>query len=738
MKTTSLPVEHYDVVVLGGGMAGVCAALAAARAGAKTVIIQDRPVFGGNSSSEIGVHIVGADELGSHRFSRETGLIDELFADNVRFPNLQGSPSVWSLVLWATLRDQPNLTVHLNAVAYEPQVVENRIKSVTVHQTTTERFWRVTGDVFIDSTGDGRVGYEAGAEYMWGRESRDQFDEPLGQPVADRYTMGNTVYFRARDMGRPVPFVAPPWAHTFESDSSFPGGWKDCPHDIRLLTNPRGGYWWIECGGTLDTVKDAEAIRDQLLCYAVGVWEHIKNRGDHGAENYVLESIGFVPGRRESRRFIGDYIMRQRDVESPQPFPDTIAYGGWHIDMHHPQGIASPDRYWHGALLKRRYAIPFRSLYSHNIDNLMFAGRNVSATHVAMATMRVMATCALMGQAAGYAAYLCRKHDCLPRQIYERHIEELQQALLLQDVYLPGVRERAPNNLARSAKVTASSEKVLRFAEPTEYRPLARPAAQSFFISKPTLTNIQLPLENLTGEQTEVVIRLRSGYEIDDFTSTTDLAVSRATVPPGRHLVDFALSQVNLDVNAPYWIQVDANPSVAWGYSREEVPATQAGVEQDQIFTPPGSQRFIRRIRGCYGMSLTPPSHCFGPAQVLTGVNRPERSSNVWISADPCPQWLRLEWPKPVSIRRIQITFDNDLDRTRTQWSEGGCIPALVRDYRVLACDGPAERVLVEVTDNHQRVRWHDVGHQDVSALRIELLSTWGLNEARVVEVRVF
>ena len=402
--------QEYDVIVVGGGMAGVCAAIASARHGAKTALIQDRPVLGGNASSEIRMHICGADCSGGRPNTRETGILEELRLEN-QARNPQRSATMWDLIVWEAVTQQPNLDLFLNcqvtqvrstagrALASGKPGKPGRIESLRAIQTSTESTLSFEGGIVIDCTGDGRVGYLAGAEYRVGREAQSEFGEPWAPKRADKLRLGSSLLFTARDLGEPVPFVRPAWAHRFRTCEDLPhrghgGSWEY-------------GYWWIEFGGTLDTIKDNERIRDELLKYLFGVWDHIKNQRDHGAENWALDWFGFLPGKRESRRLLGDHVLTQGDVEAYTRFDDTVAYGGWPIDIHAYGGICDPAPPARFGGLTDIYTLPYRMLYSRNIENLMMAGRDASATHLAHGSTRVMGTCAVMGQAAGTAAAMC-------------------------------------------------------------------------------------------------------------------------------------------------------------------------------------------------------------------------------------------------------------------------------------------------------------------------------------------
>lgn len=461
MQETTL---RCEVLVAGGGPAGVPCALAAARSGAKVILVQDRPVLGGNASSEVRMHIVGADCSGGRgkeleTEAREGGIIEEIRLETcVRNP--QRSASMLDLILYEKCRAEPNLTLLLNTTVVGAKVEGKRIVAAIAERQSTEDRFFIEADVFVDCTGDGRLGAEAGAPFRRGREAKDEFGESLAQDVADDKTLGSTLLFQARKMPYPVPFTPPPWARKFTEE------------DLRLRPHAtagvdRGleyGYWWVEWGGHLDTIKDNEAIRDELLAIMLGVWDHIKNGGDHGADHWALDWFGFLPGKRESRRFIGQYILREQDLMESRAFPDAIAYGGWPIDTHPPEGIDAPDQPpCHQIPLPHLYDIPLRACLSADLENLMFAGRNISATHVAFASTRVMATCAVVGQGVGTAAAAAVREGIPPAALPGRPdvMQRIQQQLLRDDAYLIGRVNEDPGDVARQARVEASSEQPL-------------------------------------------------------------------------------------------------------------------------------------------------------------------------------------------------------------------------------------------------------------------------------------
>ncbi len=438
-----------DLAIVGGGMAGVCAALAAARNGLRVVLIQDRSVLGGNASSEVRMHIVGADCHGQKKGLRESGLIEELKLEDT-YRNPHRSYSQWDLLLYEKVKLEPLITLLLDTACIGCVVEAEKIQSITALRNSTEEEFQITARFFADCSGDSRLGYEAGADYSMGRESRSEFDGPLAPANADAYTLGSSILITGREYPEPQNFTSPGWARKFIR--------SDFKH--RPIHSYEYGYWWFEWGGQLDMIADNESIRHELLRIALGVWDYIKNSGDHpNAANWALDWVGSIPAKRESRRLLGPHILTQHDVQSGTIFPDTVAYGGWAIDIHPPQGVDVPEEPpCTQTYLNQIYGIPFRSLHSRNIKNLLFAGRNISATHVAFASTRVMATCAVMGQAVGTAAALAveRKLE-LSYFDQEKCARDLQQRLLKDDAFIPSVRHERALEMAGICQVTASS-----------------------------------------------------------------------------------------------------------------------------------------------------------------------------------------------------------------------------------------------------------------------------------------
>ena len=448
-----------DLCVVGGGVAGTYAAITAARLGLKTVLIHERPVFGGNASGEIRMWICGAQQ----RLYKEAGLQEEFEIANYFF-NPTKNHYLNDALLYRAVEREKNLTALLNCTCFaadtqpadmqsgdtQPADTQNaKIQSVTAYQMTTQTFYKVQAKYFADCSGDSILAPLTGAHYMYGREAAEEYGEHTERPhaVRDRKTMGNSLLIQARDVGHKVQFTAPDFAEKVSVQKLKEKGVS--------LEKTSENFWYIELGGNVDTIAEAETLNRRLLALCLGVWDTIKNSGEFNADNFDLEFLGFLPAKRESRRMKGDYVLTANDILSGGSFGDTVAYGGWGLDDHNPDGFDGKESNYN-QVVHNVYGIPYRCLYSENIENLFFAGRNISATHLATSSARVMGTCGCIGQAVGAAAFVAKKYDLSPRAAGE-HIAEIQQQLLALDCYLPGV-VREVSGICKEASLSVCGE----------------------------------------------------------------------------------------------------------------------------------------------------------------------------------------------------------------------------------------------------------------------------------------
>ena len=721
----------FDVVVVGAGAAGCCAAIASARMGVKTALIQNRPVLGGNASIELGVGISGAGS--AHANARESGIIEEAGRVKARY----GYPKM-SEPFRIAADAGANLSVFLNNHVFAVTMEGNgRIAAVKAVDTLDGSIWVYRGKMFIDCTGDGWVGYYAGAKYRLGREARDEFGEDLAPEQADTITMsgcimgGRSISYRAEDTGRPVEYTPPPWAAQLPPAEEFgrrPRGFT-------------GGQWWLEHRGDIDDIWDAEQARDELIRISFGYWDYIKNAWpeQQRAATYALTYVPIVDAKRESRRLVGDYILTQNDVMSAAVFPDRISYGGWPLDVHHPRGIFSGkegpfDCNPHVPI----YTIPFRCLYSKNIDNLLFAGRDVSVTHMALGSVRVQGTLAALGQAAGTAAALCLEHGVTPRGLYEHRIDELQQTLVKHDQYIPGIVNEDPDDLARTATVAASSTALFEPFGKADVQlggvhPLNMPRAVLFPVgANEKLDEIAVFLKSDRDQETGITLHLRAAKRSGDFSSARDLRTVQAVVPPQTESwVTFA---PDCPIEAPYlWVWLPQTDGVSWRLM-ERAPGGSCRAYGN------GQSRTVVKNQ-YYAFYTSPPIRVatdYRPENILNGVTRIiGEMSNLWASdsTQPLPQWIELGFDSPTELNTVYLTFDTDMNAA---YHTVPLVPQCVRDYDLAYHDGAAWHTVDSVTANFQRRRVHRFDTVMVSKLRLTIHATNGAPSARVFEIRAY
>jgi hypothetical protein len=715
-------------------------------------------VLGGNSSSEIRVNPVGAAGSGYRRDARETGIMEEIFlASRSRSYGLRQSNGrhypMWDVILNELVEAEPNLTLMLNTRVISVETTdddrsgyERAVTGLTAVQQGTEAVLHVVPEMVIDATGDGFIAVQAGAPFRYGRESRAEFGESMAPDEADDVVLGSTIMFAARDVGRPVPYTPPSWAHVFEDEASLP---------FRTHEDLNSGYWWIEWGGRTNTITNNEAIRRELHAAVFGVWDHIKNRCTvpgvrERAATWTLDWIGHLPGKRESRRFEGDHIMTQQELVAglgDVPF-DVVAYGGWPIDLHAPDGIYSSERPCIQPQPPTLYGIPLRSLYSRTVSNVFLAGRNISQTHVAHGSTRVMKTCAVIGEAAGTAASVAISRGMTPRELVhdESVLSHLQQRLLRNGAHLPLLRNQDPDDLAQMDGVTisASSQAPLVIELGFDGLPLwdyvglstgeaagaafhkqqrvEQPAmrldtrhGQSLVVSGDRIATISLPLINHSAKPVAATLEVRQAAHLQDFgpegPAGDPLATLSADVRTGASTVTFPLeAPIEVAPGMPIVLTLNPDERLAWQQSLQEPPGTQAGRWDAE----------------------------WGWWRLLPGVTRPEVGVNMWISdpAQSLPQSLQLQWPNPVNIGTVELTFDSQL----SGWVWEGVFPAIARTYSLDVCD-PATNTwetILTVEGNAQRRRVHTFDPRSTNQLRVTIQETNGSQTARIVEVRAY
>jgi len=740
-----------DLTVVGGGIAGTCCAITAARAGIRVALIQDRPVLGGNASSEVRLWILGAtSHMGNNnRWAREGGVMGEILVENM-YRNPEGNPLIFDTVLLEKAVQETNLTLLLNTAVFDVVKTEpDRIAGVRAFCSQNSTMYEIQAPLFCDASGDGAVGFLAGAAFRMGAETREEFGEKFAPDAAYGELLGHTIYFYTKDVGKPVRYIPPSFAL------------KDIAKIPRFghLTPKEQGckLWWLEYGGRLDTVHDTEQIKWELWKVVYGVWNYIKNSGKFpDAETLTLEWVGTIPGKRESRRFEGDYILRQQDLIEQRQHPDAVSHGGWSIDLHPADGVysdRSPCNQWHA---RGVYQIPYRCMYSRNIKNLFLAGRILSMSHVAFGSPRVQGTLGQAAQAVGVAAALCVRDRLFPADLSQTpRIRELQEELLRRGQFIPGVRFENHANLAQQARISASSTlKLTQLPDDGAAIPLSKSWAQMLPLTPGAVPQVTFWVD--AAEATTLRIELRASDCQTNYTPDVLLGVQEFALSAGANQAVTAAFDVAIDAARYVFFCLMQNPAVALHTSEQRITGIlsvangqNAAVSNYGKQTPPddiGVEAFEfwipeRRPAGRnLAMSIEPPLDVFAADNVVNGWGRPTFSPNAWIAdlADSMPT-LTLIWDAPQTIAQICLTFDADFDHPMesVQWGHPeAAMPFCVKQYRIRDAAG---EVVATREENHQSQNWITFDAPIVTdRLSIEILASHGATPAAIFEAACY
>ena len=690
-------VIQADLVITGGGMAGTCCAITAARAGIQVVLVQDRPVLGGNASSEVRLWILGAtSHMGNNnRWAREGGVIDEILTENL-YRNREGNPLILDTILLEKITSEENICLMLNTAVFDLEKDgPDKIRKVLAFCSQNSTRYELNAPLFVDASGDGIVGFLSGAAFRMGAEDPGEFGEGLAPDSSYGELLGHTLYFYSKDVGKPVKYIAPSFAlKEFER----------IPKIRSVKTSDQGAYfWWLEYGGRLDTIHQTEEIKWELWKIVYGIWDFIKNSGNYPeAETYTLEWVGTIPGKRESRRFEGDYILSQSDLVEQKQHEDAVAFGGWAMDLHPADGVYSDKPSCNQFHTKGIYQIPLRCYYSKNIRNLFLAGRIISSTHVAFGSTRVMATCALGGQAVGMAAAFCARDGLLPSDLLQgSRLGNLQLALNLSGQSIPLIPLRDKKNLMGSASVQASSTCILReIPADGPWLNLDKAACQMIAITdqdqlqitvkvkaaEPTLLKGDLRIAERPGNYTPDIICDVQEHKLEEGENEVVYTFNKGSAKDQYAFICFHVNKAvqikcsNMRYTGILSLFNKFNRAVS-NFGKQEAPDG-SGINSFEFWTPE------KRPAGHnIAMSFYPAVEIASIENIRNGFTRPTRVSNAWI-ADPTDSLptIFLYWQETVRIRRIVLFFDPDYDHPMESVLMGhpeDRVPFVVKDYKI-------------------------------------------------------
>jgi len=765
---------EVEVLVIGSGVAGICAALASARNGCKTALVEMDPCLGGNAGPLLGVHVSGAHSF--HPYASETGIVEELELEAARqaaktrtYKNHYNISHQWEWVLQEKLQTASVLVYRLHQ-ARRALVENRRIVSVEVEdlQRVMTRLFLVRHAV-IEASGDGPVATHAGASFMRGTEGKDAFGERSAPKKGSSKTMGSSITALVRRCTDPVEFSMPPgFAERAALDGpmpklkAYPASWN--PEDECCF------LWVTETGGERDTILDDSEIRLELLYQLYRKWDNVKNLSFvEEARNWELTWVSPKSGKRESRRFIGDHVLIQDEIESAVPFKDTIGYGGYGIDIHVPVGNRA-EVLFHS--IPPLWNFPYRCCYSKDLDNLWLAGRLLSVSHLALGTVRLMRTLGGIGQAVGTAVALAKEKACSSRAV-GGHMKELQQRLLRQDATLLGGSNLDPQDLARYARAEASTEMKHGATVVKKALPMDRIRGTQLWDWAKTLRRFWLHLTNVTSNEKRLKLRLESFEPSRPWKLETDhipfrhlkggplrmewgsdnetgkfqpVAETQGLLPPKHNgwvcfdlQEELALIEKNpFSDEARYNLVMEACNGVLWGCD------SHAYDHSKRIWLDEGTDAY-QMEEGPHAFRIEP-APLYGEAcQAINGLHRRFSSNpvNAWLSDfdAPLPQDITLHLSKPAPITSIQLTWDT-LERSYRD-TPINCDERYARRcakaYTVEAHDGNRWRILVEEENNYQRWRVHTFPPLRTDSVRVTVHSVRDpLYKARLYEIRLY
>ncbi|MDD2395292.1 MAG: FAD-dependent oxidoreductase [Sphaerochaeta sp.] len=709
-----------DITIAGGGLAGVCAAIAAARQGRTVSLIQNRPVLGGNSSSEIRVWTRGSTG-GGNLFSEEMGILGELKLAN-QYKNPEGNPILWDEILLDAVYQEHAISLFLNTLVVDVAHQDGHIQSLTALEINSERRFQFLSPVYVDATGDGFIAASAGLSYVIGKECNGTYGEEHAPEQFDPTTQGCTILMTFIKRDRPVAFVPPSYAYPIEYIE------KLLNNGGRMVSEKSNGcdFWWVEFGGQKDTINEIASITLELKRLTMGIYNYIKNSGKFDADTLELNWTGSLPGKRESRRFVTEYVLTETDILQNRTFNDVAFHGGWYLDFHPSEGIYSKADFC-TQIPVDLYGIPLRCLFSSQSDNLLVCGRILGASHAAFASTRIMDTCALSGQAAGTAASVLVSDQLKTPDLLDKSVYARIQALLVEgDMLLPGYHQET---ISENIHVEASS--VIDGLPGKECGALS--CHRDCFLAIPTELAAVSSLFLDAKQEALLQVSYRYAALPSRNSKQGEWFHGMLELKQGRTSVD--LARFSRKEDAYLLLVLHASHGVSIPLVNKDLVGVLCGLRDSATYHHP-----LLSIRSFVS---------YGPENLINGHSRPYNRAHIWLSGKEEQPTIRLNLEKSRSITAISLFFDcglseemvssrvADVDPHHNIQLRSGVSPNLVRDFDVYVRIGDEDVLVRRIRDNYQRHVMVRFECCDTASLLIRFLRTHGSEHTGVYAIRI-
>jgi len=729
-----------DIIIIGAGMGGLTCAIQAARLGIKVALITDRSFLGGNASPEIRITVSGADGSSQYHFyNRESGIIEEIRLENLH-KNPSGNPYIWHSVLFDFINQEDNINVYFDTYIDEVELHDNNIISVSGSQSGSETRYLFKGQYFVDDTGDGTIGYLSNCNYSFGREAKETYNEKIAPDEKDNVTLLSTLSFYTKDTKRKVKFHLPKFASNMALNEIEK--YREIPERVEgdsRWENYRM-QWFYELGYEKDPIKDNQEITLEHRELIYSIFDVIKNSKRYDSETYDFEYISPVIGKRESRRLNGLYTIDENDLVNQTEFYDSIGFGGWSIDLHSNEGIFSKDLINRHYLLDGIYSIPLRSCISKEVNNLCFASRCLSASHVAHGSLRVMATLAVIGQAVGctIANTINNKTDLLT--VLNNGIRDVQNLLIENDQSIIGIKEE--NSLLKNAVIKASSTQLLNIYK------------EDLILNCDKNYQIIVPYDGLFDEinltifaekETNISYKLyvqdkKENYHLDKmiFNKTIKVEKGKSLLPIELN-VESKYEKVNIVIEKNKNIKLYCSNDNLNGLMLLEETENKMQTYYDSKTLKP-LETFYKQVFASPTISLNKRDKIYQVKNIINGYDRNYGLPNLWISEQEDKAFIVIKLEEIIEFSKIKLVFDSSLNFIYDNleiFHSKNVIDTIVKDYDVEILKDNQIQEIINIRDNYQRINFLK-GNFNCNEIRIKFISTNGSSRFSLYSLNLY